>query len=138
MKFFLMAGIMFFVTLGAANAQSLAGVPSVGGSSINNAGSINNSGSINLESRSSYGSSASNAGATRSVAGTNPGEFVPSTFEGYDKALDLGEIAARNRPVSLAEAARMAQKAKVAGAMKPAMTLEKNAEGKLIVIQAKQ
>lgn len=136
MKFFVIAGIMLFVSVGAANAQSLAGVSGIGGSSINNAGSVNNSGSINFESRSSSGSSASNAGATRSVAGTNPGEFVPSTFEAYDKALDQGQEAARIRPISLAGAARLAQKAKAAGAMKPAMVLEKNAEGKLIVIQA--
>lgn len=137
MKFLVMAGIVLFVSVGAANAQSLAGVPGIGGSSINNSGSLNHSGSINSESHSSNGSSVSSAGATRSVAGTNPGEFVPSTFEEYGKALDQGEEATRMRPISLAEAARMAQKTKAAGAMKPAIILENNSEGKLVVIQAK-
>jgi hypothetical protein len=134
MKLLLIAGILVLASVGSASAQSLAGVPGVGGSSINNSGSLSSGRSINT---SSVGGSVSPSRSYINVEAKNPGEFVPSTFEDYNVALDQGENARRVRPLTIVEAAHMAQQAKAAAAGKPAIVLEKNAEGNLITVSAK-
>ena len=111
------------------------------GAGLNGVGTLNGSGAMN------GGSSASGRVAeprhTDNVQAKNPGEFVPSAFENYPAALSMGEEAGRVRPLTVVEAARFAQQAKAAANTKPAIVLEKDAEGKLIVlgttpVQAKQ
>jgi hypothetical protein len=134
MKFSVMAVVLFLASVGSAGAQSLGGVPTVGGSAINNSGSINSSSSINT--RSLGAPLDSTARAFKNVEATNPGEFVPSTFEDYDAAVNMGESARRFRPLTIVEAAHVAQKAKAAGAVKPGIILEQDAEGKLVFVQS--
>jgi hypothetical protein len=135
MKFLLAAGILLFLGIGAAQAQSLSGVSSIGGgASINGASSVNHSPTINPGGSSTE--SVSDPRSSKSVEATNPGEFVPSTFESYDSALNLGEIANRLHSPSIVEAARLAQQAKANPAAKPALVLEKDADGNLIVVPA--
>lgn len=141
MKFLVMAGVLLFLGVGSASAQGYVGGSSVGaGSGLNGVGTLNGSGAMN------GGSSTSGRVAeprhTDNNQAKNPGEFVPSTFENYSVALSMGEAAGRGRPLTVVEAARFAQQAKAA-ATKPAIVLEKDAEGKLIVlgttpVQAKQ
>jgi hypothetical protein len=69
---------------------------------------------------------------------TNPGEFVPSTSQNYPAELAMGEAAGRRRPLAVVEAARSARQAKAASVARPAKILEKDAEGKLIVVEIKQ
>ena len=134
MKFLLAAGVLLLVGTGSANAQSMSNVGTIGGgSSLNGASSVNNSPTINPSGGSSAGV-VSDPRSSKSVEGTNPGEYVPSTFESYDAALSLGEIAKRIHPLTVVEAARLAQQAKANPAAKPALVLEKDPDGNLIVV----
>jgi hypothetical protein len=135
MKIPVLAIILVLAGVGTVSAQSLQSVPSVGGPGIGNSGSINGSGPINrASSTSSVGDS--NPRASKNVEATNPGEYVPSTFENYDAAVDMGRNAGLARPLTIVEAARKAQHAKEAGAAKSTILLEKNAEGNLIIVPA--
>jgi hypothetical protein len=134
MKFLLVAGVLLLVGTGSANAQSMSNVGSIGaGSSLNGASSVNHSATMNPSGGSSAGI-VSDPRSSKSVEGTNPGEFVPSTFESYDAALSLGEIAKRVRPLTIVDAARLAQQAKANPTAKPALVLEKDPDGNLIVV----
>jgi hypothetical protein len=141
MKFLVMAGILLFAGIGSAAAQAYVGAPGSGssvgaGPSLNGGTGINGAGAINGASptNSTVGSDSQ---PSRNVQATNPGEFVPSTFENYDAAVGMGEDTVRFRPLSVVEAARRAQQAKASAATKPAIFLEKDSEGKLIVVQSK-
>ena len=142
MKLFMMAGALLFVGVGSVSAQGYVGGSSVGaGSGLNGVGTLNGSGTVN-----SVGSTSGRVSEPRhtdNVQARNPGEFVPSTFENYPAALSMGEEARRARPLTVVEAARLAQQTKAAAAIRPAIVLEKDAEGKLMVlgttpVQAKQ
>jgi len=131
-KAMLLMGIL--VLAGTASAQ-------IGGS-INNLGGINSSGSLN-------GAAGSNAGATAPLSrpstppavadsvvnlnSKNPGPFVPSTFTSYGEALELGKLEASLKPMTLAEAARVAQEQKKNASKKNVIVLEKNDDGKLVI-----
>jgi hypothetical protein len=138
MKFLVMAAVMLFVSLGSVQAQSIGGGGSVGdGGGINSATSISHAIGINGGGGAAP-AAASSAPTAKNVSGTNPGEFVPSTFESYGTALTMGQNAGHARPLSVAEAARMAQRAKLAANTKPTIILDKDAQGKLVVVQANQ
>lgn len=136
MKLFMMAAVLLFVGVGSVSAQGYVGGSSVGaGSGLNGVGTLNGNGTIN-----SVGSTSGRVLEPRhtdNVQARNPGEFVPSTFENYPAALSMGEAAERMRQPTVAEAARLAQQARAAGVTKPALVLEKDAEGKLIVVETK-
>jgi hypothetical protein len=131
-KTLLLMGIL--VLAGTASAQM--------GGSINNLGGMNSSGSLN-------GAAGLNAGASAPISrpsappaqpdsvvnlnSKNPGQFVPSTFTSYGEALELGKLEAAMKPMSLADAARMAQEQKKNASKKNAIVLEKNDDGKLVI-----
>lgn len=142
MKVLVMAAVVLFAGLGPVRAQGVLGGAgsgsTIGVSTLNSLGSINHSGSINTAGSSTNVTVGTDFRASSSVAGRNPGEFIPSTFENYDAALCMGEQARRARPTTVVEAARLARQAKVAAAAKPAIALDQNADGKLIVVQEKQ
>jgi hypothetical protein len=142
MKFWTMAGILLFAGVGSAGAQGMVGGTgsgSVGGAaSLNSATGLNASNSINTANASPSSTVGADAGPAQNDQARNPGEFVPSTFQNYHAALGLGEEAGRARPVSVVEAARLARQTKATSAAKPSVVLDKDAEGKLIVVQAKQ
>ena len=134
MKFLLVTGVLLLTGAGSANAQSLSNVGTIGGgSSLNSASSVNHSPTINPSGGSS-GGVVSDPRSSKSVEGTNPGAYVPSTFESYDAALSLGEMAKRVHQPTVVEAARLAQQAKANPAAKPALVLEKDPDGNLIVV----
>ena len=140
MRFLVLAGCLLFIGVGSAQAQSSFGALGNnvgGGSSLNSAGSLNHAGEINFGGSSGSSSLPDTQQPRRNVEATNPGEFVPSTFENYDTALNMGQDATHARPLSVADAARMAQKARAAATTKPAIRLEKDAEGKLVIVEAK-
>lgn len=131
----MLAGIL--VIAGTARAQL--------GGSINNLGSMNGTGSLN-------GASGINAGALTSVSlpsapttssdfvvnqdSKNPGQYVPSTFASYSEAVALGKLQAQTKPLTLADAARIAQERKKDGGQKPALVVEENARGRLVIATA--
>ena len=136
MKLILAAGALLFVGMGSTQAQSLSNVGSVGGgTSLNGSSSVNNSPTINTGGGSSS-LPVSSPRPSKNVDATNPGEYVPSTFESYDAALSLGEIAKRMHQPTIVEAARLAQQAKANPAAKPSLVLEKDGDGNLIVVPA--
>jgi hypothetical protein len=137
MKFLVMAGILLFAGIGSASAQGYVGGSTVGaGSGLNGVGAINGAGAMNGDSSAKGHVSAPRP--AENIQATNPGEFVPSTFQNYPDALGMGEAAGRVRPLTVVEAARSAQQAKAASVAKPAIVLEKDTEGKLIVFEIKQ
>ena len=66
----------------------------------------------------------------------NPGEFVPSRFTNYGDAVALGVIESGMRPLTVAEAARLAQMQKKNAEQKPAINLDKDEDGKLVIASA--
>jgi hypothetical protein len=140
MKFLMMAGILLFVGIGSAGAQAYVGGPGSGtnvgaGSSLNSTSGINGAGAINTANSASNSNVGSDSQPAQNVQATNSGEFVPSTFENYRAAVSMGEEAGHVRPPTVVEAARLAQQVKAANAAKPAIVLEKDAEGKLIIVE---
>jgi hypothetical protein len=136
MRFLVMMGMLFSIGVGSAHAQASVGTfgGSVGAGSINNAGSLGRNGGMNGAS-SATGSLPAPL-VRKNADGTNPGQFVPSKYESYAAAVEMGENAMHARPPTVVEAAQMAQKEREAGAAtKPAIVLEKNSDGKLIVVQ---
>src|SRR5271156_3789141 len=136
MKLLVMIGVLLLVGVGSAHAQSdfsnLGGSVG-GGSSINDSSSVNRSGAINTSSAGTGSDSGSRV--YKNGEATTPGKHVPSTYENSDAAVAMGRNAGLPRPLTIVEAARMAQHAKEAGAAKPTIVLEKDAAGKLIVVQ---
>jgi hypothetical protein len=78
------------------------------------------------------------APAPPNVSATNPGEFVPSTFESYKEALIIGQEELDAKPLSVAEAARILQAWKKSEIHKPALIAEQDGEGRIIVSSGKQ
>jgi hypothetical protein len=72
------------------------------------------------------------------VSATNPGEFVPSTFECYKDAVVIGQEELEAKPLSVAEAARSLQAWKKSEIQKPALIAEQDREGRIIVSRGKQ
>jgi hypothetical protein len=135
-KTLLLAGILVFA--GTARAQM--------GGSINKFEGIGSTGSIN-GGASTNGSSAVPSTAPTSAPGAtvdrvvnqnskNPGEFVPSRFTNYGDAVALGVIESRMRPLTVAEAARLAQMQKKNAEQKPPIVLDKDEDGKLVIAPA--
>jgi hypothetical protein len=138
-KILLLAGIMVFA--GTARAQ-------IGGSlnnhaGIGNSGAINGATSINSSSAPPANAapvSAPGAAADRAVnqSSKNPGEFVPSRFTNFGDAVALGVLESGIRPLTVAEAARLAQLQKKNAEPKPVIVLDKDDDGKLVIAPASQ
>jgi hypothetical protein len=98
-------------------------------------GSVGSSGSLSF-SHSNHGSTAS--APLVNVSATNPGEFVPSTFQSYNEAVSTGREQLSARPVTVAEAARILQASKKSEVQKPALIGEQDNNGKMIISSGKQ
>ncbi len=118
-KIILLAGIMLLA--GTAQAQMVGG-----GGSIGSSAAINAPDSI-----------ASNTGVAPAphpnVSATNPGEFVPSTFESYQQAVAAGQEELDAQPLRLADVARMYQARKKLEIQKPALIAEQDDDGNVII-----
>jgi hypothetical protein len=142
MKIFAMAGFLLFVGIGSAGAQGYVGGPGSGtnvggGASLNSATGMNGAGGINTTNSTSVSVTGPDSRQAQNVQATNPGEFVPSTFQDYAAAVSMGEEARGMRRLTVAEAARLSQQTKMAGAAKSAIVLEKDADGKLILLETR-
>jgi hypothetical protein len=71
------------------------------------------------------------------VSATNPGEFIPSTFESYNEAVITGREQLNVRPVTVAEAARILQASKKSEVQTPALIVEQDNNGKMIISSGK-
>jgi len=114
-----------------------------GAGSINNAGTLgsggglNGAGSINTASGPPRVAPASAPGAAADLAvnqnSKNPGEYVPSRFSTYGDAVALGVVESGIRPLTVAEAARLAKMQKQNAEQKPVIVLDKDEDGKLVI-----
>jgi hypothetical protein len=126
----------FFIFAGAAQAQLIGGsISDHQGYNTMNSG-MENWGSLNPHHASSSNDSV--APSQGNVSAQNPGEFVPSTFEGYKEAVADAKANANKKPLTLADIARQAQAEKRAAEPKQAMVLEENSDGKLVIAKPKQ
>ena len=125
-KTLLLAGVLVFA--GAARAQNIGGA-------INDMGNLNHMGSLNGGSLHLADPNAAAAATDFAVnrESKNPGTFEPSTFTSYGEAVELGKLEAAMKPMTLAEAARLAQEQKKNASKKNAIVLEKNDDGKLVI-----
>ena len=121
-----------FVFAGAAQAQIGGSIS--GHAGINGAGGLESHGGLNSP------QPALNNGTTtfNNVSGTNPGEFVPSTFESYKDAVADAKANANKKSLTLADIARQAQAEKKTAEPKSAMVLEENSDGKLVIADPKK
>lgn len=119
----------FFIFAGAAQAQ-YGGVLNDRGS-YNTSGGLEDRGGLNSHSRSS--SNSSSTPSAGNVSGTNPGEFVPSTFASYKQAVSDAKADANKKPLTLADIARQAQADKKVAEPKQVMVLEQDWNGKLVI-----
>jgi hypothetical protein len=140
----------FLILAGTIHGQAAASPTGTlnGAGSINNAssvgsgsGGLNGAGSINGGSAPAPAAPASAPGAAaadRSVNqnSKNPGEYVPSRFTNYGDAVALGVVESGMRPLTVAEAARLAQMQKKNAEQKPVIVLDKDDDGKLVIAPA--
>jgi hypothetical protein len=119
---------------GAGSINNLGGIGSGGG--INGATSIN--GSFAVAPTATAPTSAPGAAADRAVNqnSKNPGEYVPSTFSPYGAAVALGVVQSGMRPLTVAEAARLAHMQKKNAEQKRVIVLETDANGNLVIAPA--
>ena len=128
-KTLLLAGMILFA--GTAYGQSInyAG-------NMNGTGSLGGAGSINAGSVTAVNHSSSPAGLSDfqvNQQSKNPGEYVPSRFSTYGDAVALGVVESGIRPLTVAEAARLAQMQKKNAEQKPVIVLDKDEDGKLVI-----
>ena len=135
----------FLILAGTVHGQAVAsptgalnGAGSLNNSSgIGNGGGLNGLGSINAPSAASSAGPASAPGAAldRNVNqnSKNPGEYVPSRFSNYGDAVALGVVESGIRPLTVAEAARLAQTRKKNAEQKRVIVLERDANGNLVI-----
>jgi hypothetical protein len=138
----------FLILAGRVEAQGVASGNGIlnGAGSINNlsgigsASGINGAGSINASSATApvVPASAPGAAADRNVNqnSKNPGEYVPSRFSNYGDAVALGVVESGIRPLTVAEAARLAQAQKKNAEQKRAIVLDRDANGNLVIAPA--
>jgi hypothetical protein len=103
---------------------------------VGSGGGLNGAGSINGPSAAPAGPvSAPGAAADRNVnqSSKNPGEYVPSRYSSYGDAVALGVVESGIRPLTVAEAARLAQMQKKNAEQKRVIVLEKDANGNLVI-----
>jgi hypothetical protein len=86
----------------------------------------------------SHGSTASASAPLVNVSATNPGEFVPSTFESYNEAVITGQEQLNARPITVAQAARILQAQKKTETQKPALIVEQDDNGRMVISSGKQ
>ena len=135
MKKALMIGV-FLAFAASAHAQagmygSLNSTPGLSASpGLNETGGINSTGNGNPS-----GIPHTASPSTTNVSDTNPGEFIPSHFEGYNDAVSDGKALANRKPMTVAEMARAAQADKKAAEGRKVMVLEQSADGKLVVME---
>jgi len=115
---------------GIGDSAGLGGAPGLGAGS-----GIGGSPNINLPTASGSVPSAPAAAADRDVNqnSKNPGNYVPSRFTNYREAVALGEVESGMRPLTVAEAARMAQARKKNASQRPAIVLDRDENGKLVI-----
>jgi hypothetical protein len=116
---------------GTARAQ-------IGGENISSTGgSINGAGGLNSHHSTPTSSTISvNPDASVNMNSKNPGEFVPSTFSNYKDMLATAKLEAELRPMTLAEAARLAHERKKQVNDKAVFRVEEDEHGKLVIIPA--
>jgi len=142
-KTFLLASFLILAgTVHGQGAQSPSGTLN-GAGSVNNASSLGSGGGLNGAGSINGGSapapvapaSAPGAAADRAVnqSSKNPGEYVPSRFSTYGDAVALGVVESGIRPLTVAEAARLAQMQKKNAEQKPVIVLDKDEDGKLVI-----
>jgi hypothetical protein len=132
----IIAVAVFVLCFGASRAQAQRMTGPVGG------GSNGSGGNGGAASSASAGGGGAGGGAIPgvthhpvwvpppNVSAKNDGEFEPSSFESYDKAVELGKAEARSLEQSVAAAARMAQEQR-ATATRARIIVQQDVEGHL-------
>jgi hypothetical protein len=117
---------------GTANAQW-------NGGSINAGSSIGQGGEINAHHAPlQLGPPPANLDAGVNTNSKNPGEFVPSTFTSFNDVLAEARLQAAQRPLTVAEAARQEQERRSNSRDAKVIQLDEDAQGKLVIAQAKE
>jgi hypothetical protein len=121
--------------VGTARAQRAGGSMPVGGGNLN---ANPNQGSGGGGAGGGGGGSSAIAGVTHhpvwvpppNVSAKNDGSFLPSTFQSFDKAVELGKAEAGARELSVVEVARMAQEQR-ASATRARIRVEQDVAGRM-------
>jgi hypothetical protein len=130
---FALAIVLIFA--GSAHAQFSGGVVNTGGSSINHATTLNTNVSTSTT-NSGSASAASDVVVNRNSK--NPGEFVPSKYSTYQDVLAEAKLEAALRPTTVAEAARQEQERRSKSKDANVIQFDEDAQGKLVIAQAKK
>jgi hypothetical protein len=126
-KMIFVAALLLFVAAGHAHAQN-----NVGGASVGGGGSLNTMGSLQRVKpfESKGGTTSAPHGSS---SGKNDGEYIPSTFESYQRALEIGVLESGVKPPSLVEIARQTRERKKTAADKSAVVIEQDEHGKILI-----
>jgi hypothetical protein len=125
----MLAGVLLIA--GSAHAQQAGN-----GTVLNATPGINSSNGLGESGVSTQGGPGGSSAPN--TAGTNPGEYVPSTFASYGDAVSDAKANANKKSMSLADLARQAQAEKKAAPAKDGVVLDKDAEGKLVIAKPKK
>jgi hypothetical protein len=134
-KLFFLAGLLTLAgTAHAQRAGAVANPYNSGGGGAGGGGGFSSSGSSTIGNTTPgpYSTPRSNA------AGTNTGEFVPTSFENYQEAVSAGQRELDAKRPQVAEAARMAQATKKAAMQKPALVAVQDNAGNVVVSTPRQ
>ncbi len=129
-KLIFLAGLLSLA--GTAHAQRAGAVASPynsGGGGAGGGGGFSSSGS------STIGNTAPGPYSTprANASGTNTGEFVPTSFENYEEAVNAGQRELDAKRPQVAEAARVAQAGKKAGTQGPALVAIQDDAGNVVI-----
>ena len=133
-SFLILAGTVHGQALGSPAAiLNGAGSMNNAGGSLGSGGGLNGAGSINVPLRPQRRRMPQlpwrSGGPQRESEFEKPGEYVPSRFSNYGDAVALGVVESGIRPLTVAEAARMAQTQKKNAEQKRVIVLDRNANG---------
>jgi hypothetical protein len=129
-KLVFLAGLLTLAgTAHAQRAGAVANPYNSGGGGAGGGGGFSSSGSSTIGNTTPgpYSTPRSNA------AGTNTGEFVPTSFENYQEAVSAGQRELDAKRPQVAEAARMAQATKKTATQKPALVAVQDNAGNVVV-----
>jgi hypothetical protein len=133
------AAFIFWFGVSAAHAQRMGGVNVPAGGNPNAAATSGGSGGSG-----GAGGGGAIAGVTHhpawtpppNVSAKNDGPFLPSSYQSYDKAVELGKTETAAHEPSVVEVAKMTQQQHAAAASKSRFIVVQDVEGKLQEIKA--
>jgi len=67
------------------------------------------------------------------IGAKNDGPFLPTSFADYDRAIEIGQLAANARPPKLGEIARSVREQKMSARQSAVLIVEQDQYGRMVI-----